>query len=1281
MVLFSVFLLVLAGSATASKCRPSLSKGPVSSTLRTVSEGTTWSSSLPEASISKATSSELSTTTAAAATSTTTQGPLIVDNLVVNGNLGTSGHGPNDIYGFQHGGGARALDQGGYAGGETGETRCVQLSILPSGDKPTRKRQANSDTDRSASIWQHIIIPHARPVFRLFYKVVQTDNGNDCNVNVYYGNQLFLSSLSFQGVADWRAISGIPTLMTLSSDLIVELKCVNAANSPAQILVDQMLMSGAIGLNDLDRVKVDWQAATLAQPTMSSSVSNSAPLSESTPAESSTAETQSTFQTASLSETSASGSDLTTSNEPDVATVTSGSSTPDPPTTVGSESAMSSNSQITASTFPESSTAGLSTAESTTSEPSTLSESKSTSSTLSETSTSGVSESDSSETLTSTTPLIYESSSTVSESSETMTSDSLSSITSWTLTVSATAMPTSTTSTSKGPGPLPTSIDDLSPEAREIFDFIIDKLAPENGNLHVPAPTQSDADKVLHPNAFNPDDTSTQQALADELLDMGLDPVDDFVKSAEDKIPNDDPDSDDGLCPNPSKKRNFPRAIQPRRDIVGSRRLTSRFAQAARKLDNYLAKRDGWDYACNEALGEFLGLFGDIGTTHELVCSGKDMWDSRDAFVCLFGGCGRTIKYEEWTYTWNYEWVVDFPSISEWIAQPGDGSALRCIDCSMKLTSLKFTGTIVVWLVDGQVEIKSASLTPEVVGKANMIVALEAVKAWESQWNWVFEALPLETIQEKGAYSIRSKVLYEFGIKWKTGSAVKVASAGASFSLNSQASLDISNGVGPTIKSKNGWEPQVTYSYPVFTTSGGISLIPYIRWGVEFDIDIYNQVRLKPAFSSQSLVTIQSSYSDEPQGQCSADKLAVSTYMSTKSVMKLRDGVYDTLYSGSSRALNQCFEAPDMVPTAEDIAELSEFAGEFCTSYLQYKPPRTTVVSTATSTSAGTTTTETATSWIPPTTTYIILTKTAYLDATGYPQQDARTITTFQQTATFPHLGLKKRDVTATPQLDARAIFTPGLVENWDSKKISFACKQIATGTETVTQPVTTTIGVGTATATTTTIIGAPGGDVKTYYNTWNQWRYIGAGGRTDSWTVGAYAWPSEKSGKCFRVRINGPEWVDGQYLKYNPYNADTLISGNGGYPYLYSQIFYLSEGGRLITQDPLAPGYVAAVRNSNNIIFGTPVTNPNPADAEPLYCQKDPNDVCSGVLSCSTDTRFGLSFTPFSYEKYKDLSNEAMVRDIYKYYNDFRPRLGDSTPGSKMATFTWEAASCAFWG
>ncbi|KAG5777599.1 hypothetical protein H9Q73_008739 [Fusarium xylarioides] len=47
----------------------------------------------------------------------------------------------------------------------------------------------------------------------------------------------------------------------------------NVAESPAQILVDQMLKSDAIGLGDLDTAKTDCKASILVQQTTSSIVS------------------------------------------------------------------------------------------------------------------------------------------------------------------------------------------------------------------------------------------------------------------------------------------------------------------------------------------------------------------------------------------------------------------------------------------------------------------------------------------------------------------------------------------------------------------------------------------------------------------------------------------------------------------------------------------------------------------------------------------------------------------------------------------------------------------------------------------------------------------------------------------------------------------------------------------------------------------------------------------------------------------------------------------------
>ncbi|PNP81026.1 hypothetical protein FNYG_05493 [Fusarium nygamai] len=76
-------------------------------------------------------------------------------------------------------------------------------------------------------------------------------------------------------------------------------------------------------------------------------------------------------------------------------------------------------------------------------------------------------------------------------------------------------------------------------------------LMPDDRNLHVPAPAQPDADKVLQP--------------------------------------DNEPDSDNGLCPNPNEKRDLPHAValRSRREAFGGRRFHGRrFAQAAHKLNN-----------------------------------------------------------------------------------------------------------------------------------------------------------------------------------------------------------------------------------------------------------------------------------------------------------------------------------------------------------------------------------------------------------------------------------------------------------------------------------------------------------------------------------------------------------------------------------------------------------------------------------------------------------------------------------------------------------------------
>ncbi|KAM5345849.1 hypothetical protein ACJ41O_011710 [Fusarium nematophilum] len=1135
------------------------SAADTSSTGTTINVSSTSGTAADLSATLSGTSSDISatrTSTVSVTSSTATSTSLpIVPNLIGNGNNAIRAQNPNDIYAFTPQNQAKTHEGGCYTDDNAQEDRCIGL-ISDTTAGPF-KRQAQASL---ASVKQRVKVPSPKVVFRLFYKVILNDLADACKVKVTYGEQPLASSPGLTTLDRWIALTASTTLAVLDADLKIELSCENGRFGTAHILIDQIFMSGAVGLADLNKIQIDWDAKPVP------------------PVETSTTE--------GITTTSAESTTATSSETSETATQT-------------------------AST--ESSITGTSSA----------------------------------------TEYIPTSS--------------------WTLTVSGTAIPTSSATASIPWRPEPTSIDDLSPNAKELFDFLIGFMNPDaDGNVNVPAPKQDEDEKELVPTEFNPDDDSRQQDLADELEEMGLSPLDDLLKEADQK----NEDFDNAVCPSPQKRRTLPvasrgiRSISP--DSSRSKR-SSRFTRAARRLDNYLSKRedkDGWDYACDDLVGEFLGLFDVVGDVHEAVCTGKDIYDNRDAFKCIFGGCGYTIKYEEWTYTWEYEWRVTFPSISQWLRKIGESNVLSCVDCSMKLSSLRFTGKIIVWLIQGRVEIKSANLVPEVTGNANMIVDLRTNMPWTSEWKWVFDAAPLDTITYQNAYSIKSKVLYEVGIKFVADKAVNVK-AGASFNINNaRAELDISNGNGPTIRSKDRWEPSVSYTYPAFTTTGGVKLQPYVRWGVEFDIDIYNQVKLAPAFSSESVVTIKSTFSDQAQGQCQANKLAVNTYMTTRSIMRLRPGVFDTLYSGDSRNVNQCFDVPELIPSPDEIRSLASVGGDFCTSYIGYKAPRTTVYETSTTYTPSSTITNTITSMAPRTTTvWVTHSEFETLQETLFGANPATV--TGDGTAVFNHQDLK-RQVTEPAGLVARqAIQTPALVSDWDRTKISFACKQVATGTATVTQTVPTTIPSGVATTSTVTY-KAVDGPIQTL-TAWEWWAvYDGVYEWQEGPRATACAKPEPKTGKCFKVKIHGPQWVDGQYLKYSPDQKDSLMAGRG-MPFLNLDTFYLSDSGRLITQDPrsLTGAQFAVVKDG--VVEGAYSNDPTPAGTEPLYCRKE-EDPCSDKLYCSTATRDGIRFREPRYVQFWRRFEELL--NIAEGYRAFRMNVGE-VEDSELATLTYEPVSC----
>ncbi|KAF5989092.1 hypothetical protein FCOIX_128 [Fusarium coicis] len=147
----------------------------------------------------------------------------------------------------------------------------------------------------------------------------------------------------------------------------------------------------------------------------------------------------------------------------------------------------------------------------------------------------------------------------------------------------------------KGPSPLPTWVDDLSPTARDILDFFMRKLTPDDGSFHITAPAQSDTDRLLQPGELDFNSSSDQEGLTAELLDMRVDPVDNLLDKLKVRyqMRNITRTTNCGRTPTRSQAPRA-QALRSRRETFGGRRFNGRgFSQTACKLNNCLFKRNG----------------------------------------------------------------------------------------------------------------------------------------------------------------------------------------------------------------------------------------------------------------------------------------------------------------------------------------------------------------------------------------------------------------------------------------------------------------------------------------------------------------------------------------------------------------------------------------------------------------------------------------------------------------------------------------------------------------
>jgi hypothetical protein len=391
------------------------------------------------------------------------------------------------------------------------------------------------------------------------------------------------------------------------------------------------------------------------------------------------------------------------------------------------------------------------------------------------------------------------------------------------------------------------------------------------------------------------------------------------------------------------------------------------------------------------------------------------VYDNRDAFKCIFGGCKTsTTTTKTTTYDFDYAWKIDFPSIQGWLTQTGPNKLISCVNCGFSVSNIAFSGKIVVSITEGVMTIKSADVTPGISGTANMIVRLQSDGAYSGDWSYNFNSVELGAIQMDSAFKISPTILYGIGVDFSTDSKVDVT-GGATFSWNDAAAPI--NIMSRSLVSQRNWQPSVSLTTPSFQTGATVSIKPYMRWLVQLSVDIYGMVKISPSISSQTVVGIESTYSYTAANGCPANSLKVNTYLNTANTVSFGDGTGAALYSGQVGNANQCFGVPGVLPSAEEVQSLKAVGGAYCTSYINYMPPVTVAYSTSTSVVPSTTTSFSTKTITSTTTLYEFPTISVDVYLTSTVSASTSTVTATDKTPNFSYINWKRdvAEATAAP--------------------------------------------------------------------------------------------------------------------------------------------------------------------------------------------------------------------------------------------------------------------------
>ncbi|OBS20438.1 hypothetical protein FPOA_06807 [Fusarium poae] len=195
------------------------------------------------------------TVTTAAPTTSETKGPLVVKNVIGNGNFAVRDPtNPSNIPSYTVEGDCQIVENKGYTGDGSKEKGCVEMQA--SNQPPSRKRAIGNIVSLSQQL--DSLDTKKKYTIRFFYAVITASSVNVCTLSASIaGHAFYTSTILSIGVAmDWNTVLEQTDVPNTEGAFSIAVNC--PIGGIAAIYVDSIFMSNQVTPETIDDVAIDF---------------------------------------------------------------------------------------------------------------------------------------------------------------------------------------------------------------------------------------------------------------------------------------------------------------------------------------------------------------------------------------------------------------------------------------------------------------------------------------------------------------------------------------------------------------------------------------------------------------------------------------------------------------------------------------------------------------------------------------------------------------------------------------------------------------------------------------------------------------------------------------------------------------------------------------------------------------------------------------------------------------------------------------------------------------